>query len=255
MKERLQAAGRGLGRLVGMLAILVVGGTVLDPVVTPAWREVRAGLPAAPADTPLAGATERLVAGTLGGFRGMAANLAWLRLQGAWERSDPAAVETWIRVATRLDPRPPFFWIQGARMIAYDVPAWRIRTESRTAGGDLPQVVVRTTQREQGERALALLDQARRVHPDDPFVAAEIALVHLHRMGDLAEAARWYRRAAELPGAPGYAGRLHGELLRQLGRPDAALAWYEALLPTLDPADPWSGYDVVAARIRDLRRK
>jgi len=240
-------------RAAGLLAGLLAGGLMLDPVVAPAWGEVRSRLPAVPAESPVAAATERLLNGLLGGFRGLAANVAWLQLHGAWERSDPAAVETWVRLTTRLDPRPAFFWVQGARMLAYDMPVWRIRVERESTGMAVPEAVAGAIRRDSGRRALALLEQARRVHPEDPWIAAEIALVHLHRMHDLEAAAAWYRIAAELPGAPGYAGRLHGELLRELGRPDEALAWYEALLPRLDPADPLSGHEVVRQRIAELR--
>lgn len=246
-------SGTGAGPLAMALVLLLGGGWGLGRVVEPAWAEVRATLSATPAGGGGGEATDRLIGGLLGGFRGLAANLAWLRLQGAWERSEPAHVEVWTRLAVRLDPRPVFFWIHGARMLAYDVPVWRLQQAAREGGGPVPEAVARTIQREQGERALALLAAGREVHPTDPYLAAETALVYLHRLDDLDQAAIWYRRAAELPGAPGYAGRLHGELLRRLGRPAEALAWYESWLPTLDPADPWSGAEVVAARIAELR--
>ena len=244
---------QGVGRVAGLVAGLLLGGLVLDPVVAPAWSEVRSHLPTVPSEAPAAAATERLLNGLLGGFRGLAANVAWLHLHGAWERSDPAAVETWVRLTTRLDPRPAFFWVQGARMLAYDVSAWRIRAEREATGMIVPEVVAGAIRRDSGRRALALLEQAWRVHPEDPWIAAEIALMHLHRMHDLELAATWYRVAAELPGSPAYAGRLHGELLRALGRPAEALAWYQALLPRLDPADPLAGHDVVRQRIAELQ--
>ncbi|HWA86039.1 MAG TPA: hypothetical protein VG710_07455, partial [Opitutus sp.] len=53
---------------------------------------------------------------TPGGLRAVAADLAWLRANSAWEQRDPARTRTWLNLVVALDPRPAYFWINGARM-------------------------------------------------------------------------------------------------------------------------------------------
>ena len=79
--------------------------------------------------------------------------------------------------------------------------------------------------------------------------------IELNRLDDLAGAAESYRRAWEQPNAPYYAARLHGELLRRLGRKPAALEWLRGLHPQLPPGDESAGADLVLARIRRLERE
>ena len=59
-------------------------------------------------------------------------------------------------------------------------------------------------------------------------------------------------QAAEQPGAPYYAARIYGELLRELGRPAEALAWLRQILPALPADDPAARRDVVVQRIKLL---
>jgi hypothetical protein len=68
----------------------------------------------------------------------------------------------------------------------------------------------------------------------------------------LAAAADWYRQAAEIPGAPAYAARLHAELLRRLGRRAEALAWLMRFHARLSREDPHASADGVSKLIREL---
>jgi alkylated DNA nucleotide flippase Atl1 len=68
-------------------------------------------------------------------------------------------------------------------------------------------------------------------------------------------AAACYRQAAELPGAPYYAARIHGELLRELGRPAEALAWLRRVAEKLPGDDPTARREVVLERIRALEQE
>ena len=61
-----------------------------------------------------------------------------------------------------------------------------------------------------------------------------------------------FRQAAEQPGAPWQAARIHAELLREMGRPAEALAWLKSILPTLPADDPAARREVVQQRIREL---
>ena len=105
------------------------------------------------------------------------------------------------------------------------------------------------------ERALAYLDAASAFFPGDPVIEVDRALLHLNVTGDLSAAAAAFRAAWEAPGGPYFAARLHGELLRRLGQPEHALAWYIALLPALDENSPAAQRETVLRRIAALEEE
>jgi hypothetical protein len=194
---------------------------------------------------PVAGAGQApsarhgMLAGFSGGLRAVVAGGCWLRTNLAWESRDETATVTWLELTVAADERPAYFWINGARMLAYDMPGWK-------TGGDLA--------RDEwfARRALDFLEKGRRRRGDDAALLIETANVHLRRRGDLLMAAYYYRRAAEQPGAPYYAARIHAELLQALGRPRDALAWLRQVLPHLPPDDADARRATVEARIRRL---
>jgi tetratricopeptide (TPR) repeat protein len=108
---------------------------------------------------------------------------------------------------------------------------------------------------EGAQQALRFLEQGRRWHGADPAFFIEMGNIHLRRLGDGESAARCYRQAAEQSGAPYYAARIHGELLRELGRPAEALAWLRQVVDTLPANDPAARREVVEERIRALERE
>jgi hypothetical protein len=233
-----------------VLAGLAIGGAVSHRLVAPAGRELRdhrAGLEPESLERALG---QGLSVGVLGGFRGLIADFLWLRANGCWERRDPVGTMGTLRLVTAVDPRPLIFWLNGARMMAYDMPAWRV-----AAGGGygaVPAGLVRRIDEEQARRALRWLDEARRHHPASPELFIEQANISLNRLHDPEAAAAGYRRAAELPGAPYYAARLHAILLCRLGRKAEALDWLVRLHPRLPADDEAAAADVVLGRIRDL---
>jgi hypothetical protein len=170
----------------------------------------------------------------------------------AWEKRDLPGTQTLVQLVTAIDPRPAYFWINGARILAHDLSTWRFEA----AGGDAAgRAVEQRIDREQGALALQHLDAALTFHPANPDLWIERAAIQLTRMRDVLAAAESYRRAWELPRAPYYAARLHAEMLRRAGRRDEALQWLVRLHPTLPVGDPGADRDVVLARIRDLERE
>lgn len=171
----------------------------------------------------------------------------------AAEAHDLPATESLLHLVTVIDPRPLYFWVNGARIMAYDMPVWRLE-----AAGDDVRVSVAVRDRiaqDQARRALDLLAEARRFHPDSAALWIEQANIEFNRLGDMAAAAESYRRAWELPGAPFYAARLHAVLLRRLGRNAEALVWLVKLHPQLPANDEAAGADLVLARIRELEHE
>lgn len=181
----------------------------------------------------------------LGGLRAAVAGGFWLRANLAWERRDAAATTAMLHLTVAADERPLHFWLNGARMLAYDLAEWRIEANA-------PAAVRRRAVVEQAGAALDFLQRGMEWRGPSPEILIEMANIRLRVLGDRTGAARLFRQAAELPGAPYYAARVHAELLRELGRPAEALAWLKKILPGLPADDPAARREVVLQRIKDL---
>ena len=231
-----------------VFAALAVSGRALEWMVTPLKVE-RAMAVERPAVSPGAGA----LFGWLGGFRALAADFLWLRMHARWETRDLPATQTLMGLTTTVDPRPIYFWLNGARILAYDLPAWRIEAEGgyATVPAERQQVI----DTEQARLALRRIATARQVHPASATLWIEQANIELNRLHDTAAAAESYRHAWAQPGAPYYAARLHAELLRRLGRKAEAYAWLRALHAKLPKDDEGAGAALVLSRIRELERE
>ena len=230
---------------------LALTGAALRWMEAPLWAALRAEQPALRLDSAAAAAGQGVTLGLLGGFRAIVADFTWLRLHVIWEQRDLAATDTLLRLVTTIDPRPLYFWVNGARIIAFDMTAWRIAE----AGGHevLPAVQRDRLGAEQARLAIRLLEEAMTFHPGNAALWMERATIELNRLRDSEAAAESYRKAWEQPGAPTYAARLHAELLRRLGRKAEALVWLTRLHPQLPPEE--EGTELVLSRIRDLERE
>lgn len=230
---------------------LALTGAALRWMEAPLWAALRAEQPALRLGSAGAAAGQGVTLGLLGGFRAIVADFTWLRLHVIWEQRDLAATDTLLRLVTTIDPRPLYFWVNGARIIAFDMTAWRIAE----AGGHevVPAVERDRLGSEQARLAIRLLEEAMTFHPGNAALWIERANIELNRLRDGEAAAESYRKAWEQPGAPTYAARLHAELLRRLGRKAEALVWLTRLHPQLPPEE--EGTELVLSRIRDLERE
>jgi hypothetical protein len=235
------------------LVALAAAGWLLGRVVAPVWQSARAAQPALRLDSSVAAAGQGVTLALLGGFRALVADAVWLRMYASWEKQDLPAADTLIRLVTAIDPRPVYFWLNGARIIAYDLTAWRIALAGgydRVSGARQDEIG-----REQAALALQFLERAMAFHPQSADLWIERANIELNRLHDIGAAAASYRRAYEQPDAPYFAARLHGELLRRMNRQAEALAWLKQLHPTLPPGVEGARADLVLERIRDLERE
>ncbi|MFT3829212.1 MAG: hypothetical protein QM691_05830 [Opitutaceae bacterium] len=241
--------------LPALLMVLLLAGAALRPLENSAWREQVRRQPGLEWRRLDGAVGQGFTLGLLGGFRALAADLLWLRANAAWERCDVARTQAALALVAAVDPRPVGFWLNGARMIGYDMPYWRVDALGGEAA--LPAGVVRRVHEEQARAAIAHLEQAFAAHPNNPLVHIEIANFELQQLGDVAAAAEHFRQAALQPTAPYHAARLHAELLRRLGRERAAYDWLVALHPTLpaEQENPYAMADAVLARIRELEER
>jgi tetratricopeptide (TPR) repeat protein len=232
------------------LVFLLVVGALTRPIETPAWERVKSRQP----ELNLAGLEgamgQGVLVGMLGGFRAVIADFLWIQTNSVWERRERAKLDSMVRLVTSIDPRPVFFWINSARMLAYDVPNWRIREE----GGyfAVPEKRQKAIDSEQAEQAFALIDKALEFHPDNPKLYLEIGQIYLNRLKDPANAAPWFLRASEQPGAPYFAARIYAELLRRQGKNSEAYNFLKGLFQRLPDDDPYAQKGIILERIREL---
>ena len=152
-------------------------------------------------------AHEKNLPALVGGYRTIAADCLWLETNLAWEIRNEARVRRLIDFTVKSDPHSPYFWLNGARILAYDFPAWRCQQE-RTA-----PLSVQAGWRERGaDEALLLLERGQHWHGKSAALHLEMANICLYALGDHHRAAEYYRLASEQSDAPDYAARIYGRL-------------------------------------------
>lgn len=235
-----------------VLLVLVVLGVVTRSIEAPAWQVVKARQPEMNLEAIEGALGQGLIVGVLGGFRAVMADFLWIRTNTIWERRDRVKLDAMVRLVTTLDPRPEFFWINGARMIAYDVPNWRIKEEG---GYDtVPESRKQALDREQAEQAFAMLERAREFHPENARLYLEVAQIYLNRLKDNENAAKWFLLASQKPDAPYFAARIYGELLRREGKNAEAYEFLKQLHRDL-PDEPYAQRPIILDRIRELEKE
>lgn len=226
LSQRLKAIARkGLGGLL-IIALLTGVGIALKPLQAPVWATVKADQPELDLESLDAALGQGLVLGVLGGFRAMVADLLYIRAYMAWEKKDLGSLETLLPMVVAIDPRPYFFWGEGALMLGFDTPVWLIRQQ----GGihQVPEGVQQRLFHQQANRALGFLEKAERWHDQNPRWYQDQAHLHWHRLGDRAAAASLYQEAATLPDSPFGMARIYGILMEQLERYAEAADFLEA---------------------------
>lgn len=182
--------------------ILIAAGLLCGGGAGLAWLE--------PVPVETRGAGVEAVVARLGSGRVLAADWQWLQANLAWERRDEAAVRQRIGWAAACDPETPYFWINGARVLAFDLPAWRAESEPGA-----PAAVRLQVRRAGAEEALRWLERGQRWHEGRAALEMEMGAIRLQALGDRAGAAEHFRRAAACADAPAAAARL----ARVLGAP------------------------------------
>ena len=241
---------RGLFSHLFVLVVLFLAGWVARPLEAPAWEEIRSRQVSLQLEGMEASLSQGFVVGVLGGFRTIVADFLWLRLNTHWEKRESAKVAALIQMVITLDPKPEFFWIHSARMLAYDMPNWRIRDEGGYAA--VPESRWEAIDAEQAQMAFDLLEQAFLYHPKNPRIPLEIGQIYLNRLDSPADAAPWFLKASKLPGAPFYAARIYAELLRKTDRLAEAYAFLKVLYDELPDDNPFAQKPIILERISEL---
>lgn len=187
----------------------------------------------------------------LGGYRTITASLVWISMYGDWQYRRADEVIEKMNLAVALNPDAEGFWIDGARIIANDMPIWEVGDEHALAlfeeeeGSEVRRAYAR--------RALEFLEKAPEHLEDDVEILVEKGVIFWQKLEDLEQAVQYFERAAKQQNAPFYVSRVYAELLRKAGRTREAYEYlirhYETLPEDrLDAMKP-----LVARRIAELR--
>jgi hypothetical protein len=182
------------------------------------------------------------------GLRAFAADVKWISAYRAWQNHDEVRLKRDLTWATKLAPSNTLFWLEGARMLGYDVAAWR-RAEvgQRAEFGRVNRAAF--------ESAQTFLAEAEKWHPTRSALPIEEAIMQSRLAGDASASEQSLARAQECADAPYFAARIRAELLVQLGREREGLQILEAEYAQLPKTDPRAMAEVVADRIADLRAR
>ncbi len=242
---------RRLLPVVGAFLVLVVVHTLTMSLERSAWEQVQSEKPTLRQEGVLESIAQGVIPGIAGGLQNLIVDFIWIRMSQSWANREVAETQALIHTATALDPRPFYFWRNGARIIAYDIPVWRIQSLPEAVGSPDP-IVIESIRRDYAEKGIEMLLYAEQFHPENPEIWIEIGQIQNNLLRDRLAAALSFRKAYEMEGGPYFAGRLYAELLRRAGLPEEAYAFYREMHPELPEGEPMAAADVVLGRIRDL---
>lgn len=185
-----------------------------------------------------------------GGLRSVLADLMWIQAYIYWEEKDIPKTESTLAIVTTLKPDSTYFWLNAARIIALDMPAWIF--QQYDPRGIVPELVERRVRAEQAQIAIDFLEGAFRHLPNHPLILVEQGRLHYFGRSDPEAAAELYGKAALLPNAPFYAGRLHAILLENLNREEEAYRFLVKYYQTLPEDHPSAQKPRIRAWIESL---
>ncbi len=235
-----------------IVAVLAATGWAMQPLDGPIRQELLKDEPELRLDSLADVLGQGVTVGLLGGFRTLVADFLFLKAAMDWEDERLPATIAGLKLATIVDPRSLYFWLNGGSMIALDMSNWRINE----AGGftKVPKARQAQIDREQAALGLAFLEDARRFHPHAWSLYFKMGFIRqmlaqrikgtdpAGAREELLRAAELYRVASEQPHAPYFLARVHAIFLGEAGRPEEAYAAWVKLYPTLPKAPDDLGY-------------
>jgi tetratricopeptide (TPR) repeat protein len=207
-------AGAFLG-LLGVVSGIGLAATVLHA------RETSRGLPVATAERLMylrsGGTADRVFLS----FDAIAADVYWIRTIQHYGRDRTSRRQTGrfellqplLDLTTTLDPHFNVAYRFGAIFLSLDPPNGPGRTD----------------------QAIELLQKGLRQNPNRWQYAHDIGFIHYWYTGDYTEAARWFRRAGDMPGAPEWIRPLAATTLAQGGDRDGARRLLNELRQSPEP--------------------
>lgn len=226
-------------------ALVIVAGLLGSSVLTTSLSAEAGRAQLVYADQATEGDPPEVAVGiALGAFRGVFANVLWLRAQKLKEQGRFYESMELAQAITRLQPRFPRVWVFHAWNMAYNISVATDTAEERwmwvKAGVDL------------------LRDHAIPKNPSDPMIHKELAWIFNHKIQGIADDANQYykRRLAEewtiVLGPPPNQGRSFDERVRE------RVAWLRVFADAPDTVEQAAAQEPLVAelvvRIRDEAR-
>lgn len=222
--------------LVGVVLLLA---GVLTQGLTARFREEFAQFrPGFDAEALSQSAGSGLSLALLGGFRTLAADVAFLQSYAAWEQRDLDLTQRHLFLAVTLDPRSREFWLRGAQVLALDVPHWRFRSWEAQHGQRPPEAVQQAIRREQLKRAEYFLRQRSVEGLEQRILAWELARMSWSSLREPAVSSAYAAEALQgATVAPAQWQRFYIEMLRLDGRSEDAYEYLRQIFPHLPVQD------------------
>lgn len=233
--------------IVWFTSSLVVG-LLLQPVRQRSQGEARSGDSIASLSEGLG---QGITLAALGGYRNVAANFVWISMYGDWRyRLKPEVLEK-MRLAVSLNPYSVYFWVDGSRIIANDMPVWQV-------GDDFMETLFESEEgvairKAYGEQALAFLQQAPEEIASEVPVLVEKAAICWQRLGDLDRALVYFKQAVDKETVPNHICRVYAEILVKNGQVRKAYEYLKSHYAELSDDDRTALKPFVQRRIEALK--
>lgn len=147
--------------------------------------------------------SQGLSIGILAGFRNIVADFVWLEVTEAWEKYEWFKMDSLINLATSLEPRAILFWDNGGWQLAWNVSIY-VKDDVVHQPSELRRL---HDSRFWIYRGLEVYKRGIENIPDNYKLWESTGELYQNRLGDYYNAAYYYGKASQVPGAPPYLER------------------------------------------------
>ena len=186
-------------------------------------------------DTMKASIGAGVVFETLGGYKSLASDFAWIKSYVDWTRKDAPACLSAMELAISLDPQSVMFWKDAAAITAFDFPHWSYIAISPNARNN--KIFARIKSR-YGREAIRLLDRGLLIHPENFDLLTQKANIAMSNLNDFKTAEECYEPLAKKANAPIYVLRRYFSLLLKNGKFAQAIKVGERILKEAEADSP-----------------
>ncbi len=191
----------------------------------------------------------------LGGYRSIAANFVWLKMYDDWRFRRESDVLEKMELAVSLNPSVVYFWLDGARIIANDMPVWVVGDEEMDSLFDDSSEEGRSVRVEYAKQAIAFLDRAPESISSDYRIPLEKGIVYWKRLQDLDNAIVCFKEAADVEGSPYFVARVCAELLYRNDQKEDAYEYLSEEYEKLPDGDERAMKPIIAKKLEELKKE
>ena len=177
--------------------------------------------------------SQGLTIGVLAGMRSIVADFIWIDVTVAWEKYQWFKMDSLINLCTSLQPRSVTFWDYGGWQLA-----WNVSIAAKLDVVKEPNEMRRLHDQQFWiMKGLDVFKRGIENNPESYELWERTGQLYEQRLKDYRQAAHYYARASELPGAPVYLERFQATMLQDGGYNQEALDAWKALWNKLTPAE------------------